>query len=155
MFPITNGVRQGDALSSILFDLVLEAILQKMNITGHIGKKGTQILVYVDDVAIMSRSKNALKDALFNIVAIMSRSKNALKDALFNIVAIMSRSKNALKDALFNIEKEARRRGLLVNENKTKYMQVAGPVLNDEHLCCGKYNCEHVKEFSYLGSQMN
>jgi hypothetical protein len=28
-FPITNGVRQGDALSSILFDLVLEAILLK------------------------------------------------------------------------------------------------------------------------------
>jgi hypothetical protein len=25
-FPITNGMRQGDALSSILFDLVLEAI---------------------------------------------------------------------------------------------------------------------------------
>jgi hypothetical protein len=38
-FPITNGVRQGNALSAILFDLVLEAILQKMNITGHIGKK--------------------------------------------------------------------------------------------------------------------
>jgi len=36
MFPITNGVRQGDAMSSILFDLVLEAIFQKMNITGHI-----------------------------------------------------------------------------------------------------------------------
>jgi hypothetical protein len=30
--PITNGVREGDALSSILFDLVLEAIFQKMNI---------------------------------------------------------------------------------------------------------------------------
>jgi hypothetical protein len=26
-FPITNGVRQGDALSSILFDLLLEALL--------------------------------------------------------------------------------------------------------------------------------
>jgi len=35
-FPITNGVRQGDALSSILFDLVLEAIFQRMNITGYI-----------------------------------------------------------------------------------------------------------------------
>jgi len=67
----------------------------------------------------------------------------------------MSRSKNALKDALFNIEKEARRRGLLVNENKIKYMQVARPALNDEHLGCGKYKCEHIKEFSYLGSQMN
>jgi len=32
-FPITNGVRQGDALYSILFDLVLEAIFQTMNIT--------------------------------------------------------------------------------------------------------------------------
>jgi len=29
-FPITNGVRQGDALSSILLDLVLEVILQKI-----------------------------------------------------------------------------------------------------------------------------
>jgi len=119
MFPITNGVRQGDALSSVLFDLVLEAILQKMNITGHIGTKSTQILTYADDVAIMSRSKNALKDILFNT------------------------------------EKEAKRRGHLVNENKTKYKQVARAVLNDEHLCCGKYKFEHVKEFAYLRSQMN
>ena len=101
MFPMTNGMRQGDAMSSILLDLVLEAI-QKMNITGHIGTKSTQILAYADGVAIMSRSGKALKDTIFKI------------------------------------EKEARRRGLLVNENKTKYMQVARAVLNDEHLCCGK-----------------
>jgi len=119
MFPITNGVRQRHALSSILFDLVLEAILQKMNITGHIGTKSTQILAYADDVTIMRRSVNAFKDTLFNI------------------------------------EKEARRRGLLVNENKTKYMQVARALLNDEHLWCRKHKFEHVKEFSYLGSQMN
>jgi hypothetical protein len=66
-FPITNGVRQGDALSSILFYLLLEAILQKMNITSHIGTKSTQILAYADDVASMGRSKNALKDTLFSI----------------------------------------------------------------------------------------
>ena len=59
-FLITNGVRQGDALSSILFDLVLEAILQKKNVTGHIGTKSTQILAYADDVAIMSRSKKRI-----------------------------------------------------------------------------------------------
>ena len=105
-------MRQGDALSSILFDLVLEAILQKMNITAHIRTKSTQILAHADDVAIMRRRKNALKDTLCNI------------------------------------EKEARRRGLLVNENKTKYTQVARAVLSDEHLCCGKYKFEHVKEFS-------
>jgi sorting nexin-29 len=112
-------VRQGDALSSILFDLVLEAILQKMNITGYIGTKSTQIFAYADDVAILSRNKNALKDTVINT------------------------------------ESEARRRGLLINENKTKHMEVTRTVVNGEHLRCGKRESEHVKEFSYLGSQVN
>jgi hypothetical protein len=68
-------------------------------------------------------------------------------------VAIMS--KIALKDALDNIEKEARKIGLLVNENKTKHMHITRAVSNDEHLCCGQYKFEHVKEFPYLGPQMN
>jgi len=54
-FTITNGVRQGDALSSVLFNLVLEAILQKINITGHIGTKSIQNLTYADDVAIVGK----------------------------------------------------------------------------------------------------
>ena len=64
----------------------------------------------------------------------------------------MNTSKDALKDALFNIEKEARRGGLLVNESKTKYMQVARVVHNDKHLCCGQHKFEHIKEISYLCS---
>jgi sorting nexin-29 len=118
-FPITNGVRQGDALSSILFDFVLEAILQKMNITDYIGTKSTQIFAYADDMEIVSRNKNALKDTVNNT------------------------------------ESKARRRGLLINENKTKYMEVTKTVVNGEHLPCGKHEFEHVKEFSYLGSRMN
>jgi len=118
-FPITNGVRQDDALSSLLFELVLEAITRKLNITGHIGTKSTQIFVYADDVAILSRNKNALKDALGNI------------------------------------ESEARERGLLINENKPKYMEVTRTVANGNHLQCGKYEFEHVKELSYLGTQLN
>jgi len=34
-------------------------------------------------------------------------------------------------------------------------MQVARAVHNDVHLCCGQHKFEHVKEISYLGSQMN
>jgi hypothetical protein len=60
-----------------------------MNITRNTGTKSTQILAYADDVAIMSRSKNALKDAFSNI------------------------------------EKEARRRGLLINENTNKYVHAS------------------------------
>jgi len=66
-FPITNGVRRGDALSSVLFKLVLKAIFLKMNIAGYIGTKSTQIFAYANDVAIVSRNKNALKETLVNI----------------------------------------------------------------------------------------
>ena len=118
-FPITNGVRQGDALSSVLFDLILEAVLQKVNIIGHIGTKSTQTLTYADYVVRVSRNKNALKDTLVNI------------------------------------ESEARKRGLRINENKTKYMEVTRAASNSDHLPCGKYEFEHVKEFNYLGSQLN
>jgi len=118
-FPITNGVRQGDALSSIIFDLVLEAIIWKLNNTGHIGTKSIQIFAYANDVAILSRNKNALKDALGNI------------------------------------ESAARERGLIINENKTKYMEVTRTVVNGNHLQCREYEFEHVKELSYLGSQLN
>jgi len=54
-------VRQGDALSFILFVQVLEAILQKINITGHIGTKSIQILAYADDAAVVGRNENVLK----------------------------------------------------------------------------------------------
>jgi hypothetical protein len=70
-------------------------------------------------------------------------------------VAIVSRNKNALKDTLVDIESEARKRGLLINENKTKYMEVTRTVVNGMHLQCGRYKFEHVKELSYLGSQLN
>jgi len=70
-------------------------------------------------------------------------------------VTILNRSKCALKDTLFVVEKEARRSGLLVSENETKYVQVARAVLLMNTWCCGKYKFEHVKEFSYIGSQMN
>ena len=60
-FSTINVVRQGDALYSILFYIVLEAIFQNMNITGYVGTKSTQIFACADDVAIASRNKNALK----------------------------------------------------------------------------------------------
>jgi len=64
-------------------------------------------------------------------------------------VAMLSRNKNALKDALCNTESEARERGLIVNENKTKYMKVTRRVVNGNHLQCGKYEFEPVTELSY------
>ena len=54
-----------------------------------------------------------------------------------------------------NIESEARKRGLRIIGNKTKYMEVTRAASNSDHLRCGKYEFVNVKEFNYLGSQMN
>jgi len=95
---------------------------------------------------------------VFNVLEISKQTRRTKSRQILSYaddVVIMSRSENVLKDTSLNIGKRARRSGRLVNENKTKYMQVARAVLNDVNLCCGKHKFEHIKEFSYLGSQMN
>lgn len=61
-FEITCGVRQGDALSAVLFNHVLEAAVRNLDAHGCINIKATQICAYADDVAIISRYKEDLKD---------------------------------------------------------------------------------------------
>jgi hypothetical protein len=70
-------------------------------------------------------------------------------------VAIASRNKTALKDFLVNVESEANKRGLRINKNKTKYMEVTRATSSSDHLRCGKYEYEHVNKFTYLSSQFN
>lgn len=58
-----NGLRQGDSLSCLLFNLALEKIVRDAGIQtrGTIFYKSTQILAYADDIDIISRSENDLK----------------------------------------------------------------------------------------------
>jgi len=57
-FHIRNGLRQGDALACVLFDITLEKIIREANINqrGNIFYKSVQILAYADDIDIISRS---------------------------------------------------------------------------------------------------
>ena len=50
-----------------------------MNITGYMGTKSTQIFAYADDVAIMSRNKNGLKDTLVNTEREAKKKKGVFK----------------------------------------------------------------------------
>lgn len=52
-FRVNVGVRQGDALSVILFNLLLNYIIQKLDIRGNISTKMVQINVYADNVVII------------------------------------------------------------------------------------------------------
>jgi sorting nexin-29 len=56
-FHICNGLRQGDALACILFNIALEKIIREANINqcGTIFYKPVQILAYAGGIDIISR----------------------------------------------------------------------------------------------------
>ena len=60
VFNINNGLRPGDALSTILCNLVLEAALLKTDLRGNISTRTEQLCAYADDVVIIARMQKAL-----------------------------------------------------------------------------------------------
>jgi hypothetical protein len=58
-------LRQGDVLSTLLFNVVLEVIVRQAypQTTGTIYNKETQLLAYADDIDIVGRSQSTVRDA--------------------------------------------------------------------------------------------
>jgi len=96
MFPIRNGLKQGDALSPLLFNFALEYAIRKVQVNqGGWKLNGThQLLAYADDVNILGESVNTVKE---NAEALVVATKeiglevNADKTAYM----VMSRDQNA------------------------------------------------------------
>lgn len=69
-FQTRRGLRQGDALACLLFNLALEKVVRSSGIqtTGTIYNRLVQILGYADDIDIVARSYSALKEAFLQLM---------------------------------------------------------------------------------------
>ena len=61
-FEIREGLKQGDALSTLLFNLVLEYVIRSVERRRHgMTLNGvSQVLAYADDLDLVADSKNIL-----------------------------------------------------------------------------------------------
>jgi len=96
MFPIRNGLKQGDALSPLLFNFALVYSIMRVQVNQNgLKLNGThQLLAYVDDVNILGGSMHTLKENAEALVA-------ATKEIGLEVSAdkakymVMSRDQNA------------------------------------------------------------
>jgi hypothetical protein len=63
-FETRQGLRQGDVLTTLLFNVVLEVIVRRANLqtTDTIYNKETQLLAYADEIDVVRRSQSAVRD---------------------------------------------------------------------------------------------
>lgn len=66
---IFNGLRQGDGLACVLFNLALEKAIRDSGTStrGTIVTKSSQILAYADDIDIIGRSQQAVQESFIQI----------------------------------------------------------------------------------------
>jgi hypothetical protein len=66
---VKNGVRQGDALACLLFNIALEKVIidVAVNIRGTNFYKSVQILTHVDDIDIIGRTQSAMIEAFTSL----------------------------------------------------------------------------------------
>jgi len=64
MFPIRNGLKQGDALSPLLFNFALDYAIKRVQVNqdGLLLNGTHQLLAYADDVNILGGSVHTVKE---------------------------------------------------------------------------------------------
>jgi hypothetical protein len=61
-FEITSGVKQGDPLSALLFSIVMDILISKLEARDSISARLKQILACANDSIIIGRTKQVIID---------------------------------------------------------------------------------------------
>jgi hypothetical protein len=96
MFPTRNGLKQGDAVSPLLFNFVLEYAIRRVQVNqdGLTLNGAHQLLVYADDVNILGGSVHTVKENAESLV-VATKEIGLEVNADKTKYMIMSRDRNA------------------------------------------------------------
>ena len=136
-FPINVGVKQGDVLAPVLFNLVLDAVT-RVPMNKH-PDKGVS-LVYCDDAPILFKYRHKLKQK------IMIQSLAYADD-----IVLVSSNLDDLNCLVETVNQTFNNFGIQLNLAKTKYMHMT-PESSQSMTHQTPMNVELVNSFKYLGS---
>jgi len=96
MFPIRNGLKQGDALSPLLFNFALEYAIKRVQVNqAGLKLNGTrQVLAYADDVNILGGSVHTVKENAEALVVATKEIRLEVNADKTKYI-VMSRDRNA------------------------------------------------------------
>uniref|UniRef100_A0A1B0CNV0 Reverse transcriptase domain-containing protein n=1 Tax=Lutzomyia longipalpis TaxID=7200 RepID=A0A1B0CNV0_LUTLO len=127
-FHVKNGLRQGDGLSCVLFNLALEKAIRDSGVRmrGTILNKSTQLLAYADDIDIMGRNSRDVKESFTQI-------------------------ERSAQDLGLHIN-EDKTKYMVASSAKTPTTTPTSSTENIGQVEVGNYRFEVVESFVYLGS---
>lgn len=147
-FQVMKGLRQGDALSCMLFNLTLESAMRKLDVNpgGTLLNRTTQALTFADDVDLLSRRVDYLRENFLKIDEEAKKAGLEVNEAKTKYM-FMSRNQTLSASHLqmggynFEVVREFKYLGSLVTEKNETQVEVK------ERLKCGNksyYSMQHL-----------
>jgi hypothetical protein len=111
VFPTRNGLKQGDALSSLFFNFALEYAIRSVQVNQDgLKLNGThQPLFYADDVNILGESVHTVKENTLDLL-VTSKENGLDVNADKTKYMVMSQDQNAGRSHSINIDNSSFKR---------------------------------------------
>jgi len=135
---VKSGLRQGDALSPILFNLVLERVIREINVNNQDFKlqdSSIELLAYADDVVLLGESQKSTKNILLKLEKAVAKVGLHCNEGKTAYMCVDRRQLRPLTNTLnigrynFNKVQQFKHLGTIVTENNDIAKEVAAKIL--------------------------